>query len=194
MDTSKKRIIKRKKKVAKNKSSDNGSKNIPTMEEREKESVKFQDVSIPIYSELGNNFNRLNMIPDYTTKTKAGVLENTLGTMVSMQPEQFANITKDKNLTILERMCAQLIKKCVATKEEPDFSEETLKYVFNRVYGKPKDRVEHSGNVHQTFEAKTKQVPDIENFTVEELEKFKTSLKLNEGLPMKAVEITKDEE
>lgn len=85
---------------------------------------------------------RINAIADHTKKLKKGFLENVYLEYSLMNTEEFAKAVKDKELTLLER---QIIRSVTLAASKGKDAITAQKMIQDRIGGKAKDRIEHSG-------------------------------------------------
>ena len=156
---------------------------IPTIEEREAAAADLKDVVPPLYQH--NGWDRLNSIPDYTEKMTSNRLETIIANYYSMNENQFKAIAKDPAATILEKQIAQQFLESLDTKNKD--RNHIREYLQTRFAGAPKKEIVFTGNVKQRLQHETKEIPDFENMTPEQLDQFQEMLDGMAELPYKEV-------
>ena len=207
----KKKPVKKKRKVVK--SSDIKPKDIPPIEQREQEALEFRNLETPrAYQSIG--WNRINAIPDHTEKTNSGRVDSIFGSISTMTQVQAKTLASDPHITIMESMVLQMNTRAMnrtkyirdkdgdvvldpetkkPLRETIQGDQKTAEYIVNRVGGKPKDRVEHSGPNGEQLEVKTKQIFDVDSMDRKQRKAFRDMLKKSEALPTKNIEIDGEE-
>jgi hypothetical protein len=163
---------------------------IPTMEEREEMSGHIQDVIPESYAHQ-SGFDRINSIPNYTEKMKENRLETLIANYFIMTPQQLTHASQDPHATILEKTTMKLFQDAVSEGKE---AYDKLKYLHDRMIGKPKREVFFTGGLEQKVQYVSKEVPDLENMTREERKKFREALKLTKSLPTKEITVEGEDE
>lgn len=159
--------------------------------EQEREALVIREV-IPQTYKNQTGYDRLNAIPDYTERLKPNRIANILGNLFVMTREQLIELAKDKHLTVLEQNLIQMVKESLD--ESVKGKTEISKYLHSRTEGMPRKIVEFSGQVDQKLELQTKEIPDIDNMSYDELDSLEKLAKSLMNAPRKKVKIDQDDE
>ena len=84
---------------------------------------------------------RLNSIPDYSKLTNENLVSKVIGKYSVMTSKQLVKASKDPHNTLLETQVISMILKSLKSKDALSIT----KYLHDRLDGKVKERVEHSG-------------------------------------------------
>lgn len=138
-----------------------------TMEKRTEVAEVTKEVNVPFYNMKG--VERLKSMPDYTSLIPDNLVARTIAKYYFMEFDQLIKESKDKNSTVLEQEIIFLHLK--ARSKQPG-SFHVAKYLHDRLEGKVKDRIEHSGPGGGPMQMQKVEL-DFDNMTIEEVEAMK---------------------
>ena len=133
---------------------------------------------------------KIKSVPDIRTVMKDGALTNLLVKYGFMTPSELLEKSKDPKTSCFERM--QMERMAAATTPKTKIQAAIGESVINRIEGKPKDRVEHSGPNGDPITLASVQARDaaewervVENMNAEEFEEYKRVVDFNKQMKSK---------
>ena len=143
---------------------------IPSMAQRTKDAKVLEETANP--TPVLKGMARLNAIPDYTKTLQSDIVAKTFAKYQAFGLNELKRAAKDPDNTVLE---LSAIMMCLRALKDNDNSLLTSKYIHSWIDGKPKERVELTGDKGGPIQTQEVEF-DVENMNKEERKQLKEHL------------------